>query len=86
MKYLLYYKLDSDFVSDQTAAGGDGTKVVSVVDGVAWTHNAENIYYRYSGEITSVTSYTVTVRYKYITFDSGKTEYISFQADRAQNL
>lgn len=77
MKYLLYYKLDSDFVSDQTAAGGDGTKVVSVVDGVAWTHNAENIYYRYSGEITSVTSYTVTVRYKYITFDSGKTEYIS---------
>ena len=41
MKYLLYYNLDSKFVTDQTAAGGDGTNVVSVVDGVAWTKDQE---------------------------------------------
>ena len=63
MKYLLYYKLDSKFTSDQRAAGGDGTKVVSVVDGVAWTDDAEKAYYRLSDDATALTSYTVTVHY-----------------------
>ena len=48
MKYLLYYNLDNKFVIDQTNVGGDGTNVVSVVDGVAWTKDRENTYYRYA--------------------------------------
>ena len=70
MKYLLYYNLDSEFVNDQTACGGDGSNVVSVVDGVAfaWTDghmNDERVYYRYAkpNDTGSVTSYTVTVHY-----------------------
>ncbi len=65
MKYLLYYNLDSKFVTDQTAAGGDGTNVVSVVDGVAWTKDQEKTYYRYSDEESAITSYTVTIHYVY---------------------
>lgn len=45
MKHLLYYNLDSKFVSDQTIAGGDGTKVVTIIDGVAWTKDLEKTYY-----------------------------------------
>ncbi len=70
MKYLLYYKLDSKFISDQMAVGGDGTKVVSVVDGVAWTDDEENVYYRLNGEASAVTSYTVTVYYRYVSGSS----------------
>ena len=70
MKYLLYYKLDSKFVTDQTNAGGDGTKVVSVVDGVAWTNDAEKAYYRLNGEDSAITSYTITVYYRYISGSS----------------
>ena len=65
MKYLLYYKLDSNFIADQTSVGGDGTKVVSVVDGVAWTNDQEKSYYRLANNNSeNLTSYTVTVYYK----------------------
>ena len=65
MKYLLYYKLDSNFIADQTSVGGDGTKVVSVVDGVAWTNDQEKAYYRFANnDSENLTSYTVTVHYK----------------------
>ena len=65
MKYLLYYKLDSNFIADQTSVGGDGTKVVSVVDGVAWTNDQEKAYYRLANNNSeNLTSYTVTVHYK----------------------
>lgn len=65
MKYLLYYNLDSKFVTDQTSAGGDGTNVVSVVDGVAWTKDQEKTYYRYaSNDSENLTSYTITVHYR----------------------
>lgn len=77
MKYLLYYNLDSKFVTDQTNAGGDGTNVVSVVDGVAWTKDQEKTYYRLSGKDQDITAYTVTVKYKYITFHNNTTEYIA---------
>ena len=64
MKYLLYYNVNSDFVSDQVEAGGDGSRVVSVVDGVAWTNDQENVYYRYTNnDSENLTSYTVTVHY-----------------------
>lgn len=64
MKYLLYYNSDSKFVTDQTNAGGDGTNVVSVVDGVAWTKDREKTYYRYSNEDEDITTYTITINYK----------------------
>ena len=63
MKYLLYYNLDSKFVTDQTNAGGDGTSVVSVVDGVAWCKDSENTYYRYSSNSGDIVTFTVTVHY-----------------------
>lgn len=70
MKYLLYYKLDSNFIADQTSVGGDGTKVVSVVDGVAWTNDQEKTYYRLANnDSENLTSYTVTVHYKTRFFD-----------------
>ena len=65
MKYLLYYNLDSKFKSDQASVSGDGTSVVSVVDGVAWTEDAENVYYRYRNpDSENLTSYTITIHYK----------------------
>ena len=64
MKYLLYYKLDSNFIADQTSVGGDGTKVVSVVDGVAWTNDQEKAYYRLANnDSENLTSYTITIHY-----------------------
>lgn len=70
MKYLLYYNLDNKFVTDQVAVGGDGTKVVSVVDGVAWTDDVENVYYRLNGEESAITSYTITVYYRCVSGSS----------------
>lgn len=71
MKYLLYYNLDSKFVSDQINVGGDGTNVVSVVDGVAWTNDQENVYYRYvKPDSENLTSYTITIHYKDINGDN----------------
>ena len=71
MKYLLYYNLDNKFVIDQTNVGGDGTNVVSVVDGVAWTKDRENTYYRYAKpDSENLTSYTITIHYKNINGDS----------------
>ena len=71
MKYLLYYNLDNKFVIDQTNVGGDGTNVVSVVDGVAWTKDRENTYYRYAKpDSENLTSYTITIHYKDINGDS----------------
>ena len=70
MKYLLYYNLDSKFKSDQKNVGGDGTSVVSVVDGVAWTEDAENVYYRLNSEDSAITSYTITVHYRYVSGSS----------------
>jgi len=67
MKYLLYYNLDSKFASDQTSAGGDGTNVVSVVDGVAWTKDQEKTYYRLSGKNEDIVTCTITVNY--VTYD-----------------
>ena len=65
MKYLLYYKLDNEFISDQVSVGGDGTKVVSVVDGVAWANDQKKAYYRLANnDSENLTSYTVTVHYK----------------------
>ena len=84
MKYLLYYKLDSKFVADQTNAGGDGTKVVSVVDGVAWTNDAEKAYFRLSGEASAVTSYTVTVHYSF--YDIALRKTISVKPDDIYNV
>ncbi len=84
MKYLLYYKLDSKFVTDQTNAGGDGTKVVSVVDGVAWTNDAEKAYFRLSGEASAVTSYTVTVHYSF--YDIALRKTISVKPDDIYNV
>ena len=70
MKYLLYYNLDSKFKSDQVSVSGDGTSVVSVVDGVAWTEDAENVYYRYRNpDSENLTSYTITIHYKDINGD-----------------
>ena len=63
MKYLLYYNLDSKFTSDQTSAGGDGTNVVSVVDGVAWTKDQEKTYYRYSDSSSDIITYTVIIHH-----------------------
>lgn len=63
MKYLLYYNSDNKFVTDQRAAGGDGTKVVSVVDGVAWTNNNEKVFYRTNSN--SILTQPVTVNYIY---------------------
>ena len=65
MKYLLYYNLDSKFKSDQASVSGDGTSVVSVVDGVAWTEDERKAYYRYlKPNSENVTSYTITIHYK----------------------
>ena len=65
MKQLLYYTLDSKFVSDQKAVGGEGDKVVSVVNGVAWTKDERKAYYRYlKPNSENVTSYTITIHYK----------------------
>ena len=70
MKYLLYYNLDSKFKSDQASVSGDGTSVVSVVDGVAWTEDTENVYYRYRNpDSENLTSYTITIHYKDINGD-----------------
>lgn len=81
MKYLLYYNLDSKFVTDQTNAGGDGTNVVSVVDGVAWTEDQEKTYYRYSIKPEDITAFTVTIYYKFtingITFDIAPSEILT---------
>ena len=64
MKHLLYYNLNSQFVTAQVNAGGDGTNVVSVVDGVAWCKDSENTYYRYAKpESENLTSYTITLHY-----------------------
>ena len=71
MKYLLYYNLDSKFVSDQKAVGGEGDKVVSVVNGVAWTKDERKAYYRYlKPNSENVTSYTITIHYKDINGNS----------------
>lgn len=66
MRYLLYYKLDNEFVSDQIQAGGDGTNVVSIVDGVAWTGDMEKTYYRLSGKDEDISATTLTVHHKNI--------------------
>ena len=64
MKYLLYYNLNTEFVNEQTSCNGDGTDVVSVVDGVAWTNNDEKAYYRHAdNDSQNLTSYTVTVHH-----------------------
>jgi len=70
MKHLLYYSASSEFIADQVACGGDGSSVVSVVDGVAWVKNDENVFYRFSGKDEDIVQYTVTVHYK---LDSGGT-------------
>ena len=70
MKYLLYYNLDDKFVTDQVAVGGDGTKVVSVVDGVAWTKDQEKTYYRYSSNSGDVITYNVTIKYRSTLFET----------------
>lgn len=77
MKYLLYYDETTAYRAEQAAAGGDGSKVVSVVDGVAWCEDGEKTYYRESGKENDITAYTVTVKYKYITFHNDTTEYIT---------
>ena len=65
MKQLLYYTLDSKFKSDQASVSGDGTSVVSVVNGVAWTKDERKAYYRYlKPNSENVTSYTITIHYK----------------------
>ena len=71
MKQLLYYTLDSKFVSDQKAVGGKGDKVVSVVNGVAWTKDERKAYYRYKKpDSGNITSYTITIHYKDINGNS----------------
>ena len=65
MRHLLYYKLTSDFTADQTDVGGDGTKVVSVVNSVARCADTRKIYYRESGDMSDVTPCTVTVHFKW---------------------
>lgn len=62
MKYLLYYKLDNNFIDDQVEAGGDGTNVVSVVDGVAWSNDVEKIHFNPHDE--PILTYSVTVKYQ----------------------
>ena len=64
MKHLLYYDQASKYVADQVACGGDGESVVSVVDGVAWCMNEEEVYFRYSGKEEDVVHYNVTIHYK----------------------
>lgn len=67
MRNLLLYNSDSDFVADQVAAGGDGTKVISTVDAVAWAWTGDgkgNAYYRYAEPTPeNTTSYTATLKY-----------------------
>ena len=64
MKYLLYYDSASTFTAEQTDCGGNGDKVVSVVDGVAWCKDSNNTYYRYAKIVPeNLTSYTLTVHY-----------------------
>ena len=62
MKQLLFYELDNTFVTEQTSAGGDGTKVVSVYNGVAWSEDSGITYYR-DNESEKVT-HNITVYYK----------------------
>ena len=61
MKQLLYYETNNSFVADQTSAGGDGTKVVSVYNGVAWTEDSGLTYYK--DNITPKVTYNVTIHY-----------------------
>lgn len=62
MKHLLYYNVNSQFVSDQVACGGDGSRVVSVVDGVSWSKDNEVTHYRLANnDSENLTSYTITV-------------------------
>lgn len=67
MRNLLLYNSNGDFVADQVAAGGDGTKVISSVDAVAWAWTGDgkgNAYYRYAKPTPeNTTIYTVTVKY-----------------------
>lgn len=64
MKQLLYYNTDGEYLAEQTEAGGDGSKVVSVIGGVAWAHTDKKVYYRFSGRAEDITQYTLTVHYK----------------------
>lgn len=64
MKYLLYYDAASAYTAEQVAAGGDGSKVVSVVDGVAWCEDSEKTYYRYSNKSEDIFVATITVHHR----------------------
>ena len=62
MKYLLYYNVNNKFVSDQVEVGGDGSKVVSVVDGVAWSNDIEKIHFNPHDK--TILTHQITVNYK----------------------
>ena len=65
MKHLLYYDTTSAYTAEQWTAGGNGRKVVSVVDGVAWCEDSGDTYYRYAPPSQeNLTSYTITIHYK----------------------
>lgn len=96
MKYLLYYNVNSNFVSDQLKAGGDGTNVVSVVDGVAWSNDIEKIHFNPHDK--TILTHQITVNYKNgagtaiapsetvsVDYISGTTPEILLQAKEVEN-
>lgn len=79
MKRLLYYNLNSQFVSDQTAHGGDGTSVVSVVHGVAFANDSQKSFFQHSSSSADISTYTVTVHYSF--YDIALRKTISVRPD-----
>lgn len=83
MKHLLYYELDSKFVTDQIAAGGDGTSVVTIPEGVAWTKDLGNTYYDRGGirRLTSITLPKGAYLFSDATVQSSDTIYFKFSTN-----
>lgn len=85
MKHLLYYNLTTAFTSEQTSVGGDGTNVTSPVNAVARCADTRKIYYRESGDISNLTSYTLTVHYR-APYPTGGSTYITVRPDDTYNV
>lgn len=85
MKHLLYYNTTSEFTSEQTAAGGDGTNVTSPVNAVARCADTRKVYYRESGDVSNLTSYTLTVHYR-APYPDGGGSYVTVSPDDTYNV
>ena len=75
MKNLLYYDLENSFVQDEISAGGDGTHVSTIVDGVAWCKDTKNAFYNNAADRKREKYKTM-----YLTFEILSNGYISWRA------